>query len=74
VSVTETEWMQVNLRLPRDLGDRLILLLEKIADATGTLTPLKVKGCWQDVADSMELLVKLAEGVTASDVSTWSRI
>ena len=77
MSVTQEgprSWAQYNLCLPRDLGERLLSALEDIGLATGTRTPLKVKGSWEGVADSMELLVKLAEGVTASDVSTWSRI
>jgi hypothetical protein len=61
LSVTETEWAQYNLTLPEDLGIRLMKLLAGIAEATGAPLPMKREKRWEQIADSTELLVKVAE-------------
>lgn len=70
-SDSKSEFAQFNIRLPRDVGTRLIALLSTIAEQNGFDAPEKVAGSWQNAGDPCEKLLLLAESLSPE---TWGRI
>lgn len=71
MSEKASEFAQFNIRLPRDVGSRLIALLSTIAEQNGFDAPEKVAGSWQNAGDPCEKMLLLCEGI---EKTVWSRI